>query len=216
VTHDVDDSLRLVAYLDESRKPLRHPGSRRVDDTQGHYVVAAAILFAGEADQARAELLTLQKALGHDVHYSDLSRLRRCEVAEAIGRIPSWDGVLFETDAPVSSRMPDRRVRQRLLSTALPTLERDFGVSSLMLETRSAPLRGFVALDSHDHGTRQSLIARGELLPETNLAHVTKSEPLLWIADVVAGTRSDLLCGRDHATYPLLAHRVRRVVPWSV
>jgi hypothetical protein len=140
VPHDVDDSLRLVAYLDESRKPLRHPGSRRVDDTQGHYVVAAA----------------------------------------------------------------------------LPTLERDFGVSSLVLETRSAPLRGFVALDSHDHGTRQSLVARGELRAETDLTHVTKSEPLLWIADVLAGARSDVLCGRDHTTYPLLAHRVRRVVAWSV
>ena len=60
------------------------------------------------------------------------------------------------------------------------------------------------------------LIARGELRAETDLTHVTKSEPLLWIADVVAGARSDLLCGRDHATYPLLAHRVRRVVAWSV
>lgn len=216
MTRGIDDSLRLVAYLDESRKPLRHPGSRRVDDTQGHYVVAAAILFSGEVDEVRSRLVTLRNAMGHEFHYSDLSRLRRYEVAEAVGRLPSWEGVLFETDAPVSSRMPDRRVRQRLLSAALPTLERDFGVSSLVLETRSAPLRGFLALDSHDHGTRQSLIARGELLAETSLIHVTKSEPLLWIADVVAGARSDFRCGRDGATYPLLAHRVRRVVAWSV
>lgn len=84
-------------------------------------------------------------------------------------------------------------------------------MSLVTLETRAAPKKGFHTLDQHDHATWRSLIDRDLVPAGRAIVHADKTEPLLWVADLLAGARSDYLCGADRGLYPLIAHRVSHI-----
>lgn len=138
------NAISVIAYLDESKKPMRNSSTGKVSDSGEHYVVAAAVLMRGD-----------QQVL-----------------------------------------------RQRL-----------HGVDEAVFETRATLSRGLHALDEHDHATWYSLVERGLVDSRLTIRYENKSEPLLWLADALAGSRTDYLCGVDRGVFPLLAHRVtiRRV-----
>lgn len=213
------DETRLIAYVDESRKPVRDRKSRRVAPDGQHYAVAAAVLFAGDTDSVRAELVEVADEVsgGRPLHWSVLGLPKRRIVIERISRIDSWDGWVYETDDGVlTSRTPDVRVRAYALGSAFDHLSTEVGVSHAVLETRSQPLHGFT---THDEQDRSLLIARrqkGTTASGFTIEHRGKDEPLLWLADILAGVRTDYLCWVDRDTYPLIAHRVATpVVVWS-
>jgi hypothetical protein len=55
----------------------------------------------------------------------------------------------------------------------------------------------------------QKLLSR-DLVPKTfSISHSGKDEPLLSLADIVAGARTDLACANNEAIYPRIAHLVR-------
>jgi hypothetical protein len=58
----------------------------------------------------------------------------------------------------------------------------------------------------------ESLLTGDEIDPLFGIAHAGKEEPLLWLADVLAGARTDFLCGVDREMWSLMAHRVSAVV----
>jgi len=68
-------------------------------------------------------------------------------------------------------------------------------------------------LDEKDHQVLQKLHTRHAVPASLAISHADKTEPLLVIADVLAGARSDDLCFADQQAYPLLAHRVRQTTP---
>ena len=68
------DELELLAFLDESNKPVRDPATGKVANTGNRYVVAAAVVLRGEAEPIRNELRALRDRIGYDLHYSDLGR----------------------------------------------------------------------------------------------------------------------------------------------
>ena len=43
------------------------------------------------------------------------------------------------------------------------------------------------------------------------IRHDDKTEAILQIADLLAGARSDSLCGVNRGTYPRIGHRVRAI-----
>ena len=203
--------LDILAFVDESRKPMRDPATGNVATTGDHYVVAAAIVLSGDAAGMRDELRGLLEEVGHDLHYSQLSAKRRAVALNGIAGIAGWDALVYETAAPVPGRRPERRTRARILTAALPDLTGAHGVRVVTLETRAAPKKGFHTLDQHDHATWRSLVDRGLVPTGRAIAHGDKAEPLLWVADLLAGARSDHLCGADRGMFPLIAHRVSHI-----
>ena len=203
--------LDILAFLDESKKPMRDPATGKVAASGDHYVVAAAVVLRGDATTIRNELRDLLAVVSHDLHYSQLSVRRRVVALTGIAGIAGWDGFIYETATPVPARRTERRTRARILSAALPDLTGTRGAKIITLETGAAPKKGFHTLDQHDNATLRSLIARGLITGGHTITHGDKAEPLLWVADLLAGARSDHLCGVDRGTYPLIAHRVSRI-----
>lgn len=203
--------LDILAFVDESKKPVRDPATGRVSNVGDHYVVAAAIVLKGDAVGIRADLRDLLEEVGHDLHYSHMSARRRRVALTRIAEISGWDGLVYETTTPVPGRRPEQRTRARILTAAFPDLTEVHGVRVITLETRAAPKKGFHTLDEHDHATWRSLTDRGLLPPGRVITHGDKAEPLLWLADLLAGARSDYLCGADRGMYPLIAHRVGHI-----
>lgn len=212
---DAED-LSIVAFMDESRKPVRDEAKRRSATDDHHYVVAGAILLHGDGDPLRSAIHELQQSVGRPLHYSDLRRRAREDALLGLAEIPDWDGILFETDRAQPSNSPESRIRHIILNTALPALFVEHGARQVTLETRATPHLGFRQLDQHDHSTFRSLIDRGRVPEGRSIRHDDKSEPLLWVCDLLAGARTDFICGVDRSMYPLIAHRVLRLERISV
>ncbi len=202
----------ILAFLDESKKPVRDPRTGKVSDRGDYYVVAGVVIMRGDADETRDALRELAADLEVDVHYNELSRARRIVVIERVAALDTWDGYLFETAQPLRARHnSERRLRDKTMTAAFTTLGRDGGVMDLVLETRGKPSLGFTQLDENDHRVLQRLRSRNEVAQGLSIRHESKREPLLWLADVLAGARTDHLCGVHLDMYPRLAHRVREV-----
>lgn len=205
------DETTLIAYIDESRKPARDRRTGKVATEGQHYAVAAAVLLAGDADPARNRLRRIadQVTGGNPLRWSDLGTMKRKTVVEGILAIDSWEAWIYETgDGVLTSRTPDVRVRAYALGTAFDHLSTDVGVGHAVLETRSQPKLGFTTHDRQDRSLLVSRQQKGAASVGFTIEHLGKSEPLLWLADVMAGMRTDYLCWVDRETYPIVAHRV--------
>ncbi len=49
-------TTELIAYVDESRKPMRDPATGRVSGAGEYYVLAAAVVLDGDCDDLRTSL----------------------------------------------------------------------------------------------------------------------------------------------------------------
>jgi hypothetical protein len=209
----------LVAYLDESRKPVRDRRTGRVAQEGQHYAVAAAVMFAGDADHVREALVAIavEATGGHRLRWYDLGVTKRRTVVEGVLAIDSWEGRLYETgEGVLTSRTPDLRVRSYAVGTAFDHLSTEVGVAHAVLETRSQPVQGFITHDEQDRNLLVSRKQRGTTADGFTIEHQGKSESLLWLADILAGIRTDYLCWADRGTYPIVAHRVvSQVTVWE-
>lgn len=203
----------LIAFLDESKKPMRDPATSRPSDRGEHYVVAAAIVIEGDAE-IRSAIAEIEARLGYRMHYADLrSRKRRLAAVRELERIQGWDGYLFETARPLRGRHhSEHHVRAKTLASAFTVLGSEVGVTRIILETRATPKRGFIALDEKDHQVLQKLLTHKAVPADLRIAHTDKTERTLAVADILAGARSDFLCLADMEAFPLIAHRVRAIV----
>ncbi len=201
--------VRLRAFLDESRKPLRDGATGGVLPWGDHYVVGAVTCLEGSLDDSRIRLKQLRQDLGFDLHFSELGAARKRAVISGLLALDMWDGFIFESAAPAHRSTPDRRLRDRILRVAVGVLVNEASVEWITMESRSNPQGSRRTLDMRDHSTISGLMSRGVIPRDLILRHSTKREPMLWISDVIASCRSDYICGRDRATFPLLAHRIR-------
>ena len=204
--------IELCAFIDESYKPVRDLRTGRVSRRGRHYLVAAAVVFDADADQVRAKLLAIEAHLGYQIHWADLGRTRKLEVMEALDGIADWDAYIYETDRPYPERgHSEHHLRAKVLRAAFDHLGHDVGIRNVVLETRSAPKIGFTELDLRDGRLLQSQQSKKEAPADMRLEHRDKGEALLWVADVIAGSRSDHLCLKDLDVYPRLGHRVQTI-----
>ena len=202
----------LVAFLDESRKPMRNAATGRVDDLgRNHYVVAAVVVLDGDNPNIRRQLGRVEAGIGHPLHYGDLSPARRVEALEGIGGLDGWDGYLFETARPLpDANYSEHHVRAKVVAEAFTHLCSE-GVVEAVLETRAGTKKSFHPLDRKDHQVMRRL-QRQRVVPDSfRIRHDDKTETILQIADLVAGARSDWLCGVNREAYARVAHRVRAV-----
>lgn len=202
----------LTAFLDESRKPIRNPATRRVAE-QGryYYVVAAAVVLDGDIGHIRSQLEMVGAETGVQLHYRNLSRTRRAETLDAIDRIGGWDGYLFETARALpDAHYSEHHVRAKVLVGAFTHLSSE-GVVEAVLETRAGTRKDFQPLDNKDHQVLRKLQRQGAVPDSFRIRHDGKTETVLQIADLLAGARSDELCGVDRETYYRISHRVRSI-----
>ena len=140
-------TTELVAFLDESRKPIRNPATRRVGDHgRKHYVVAAAVVIGGDISNIRSQLRQVEAGLGYPLHYRELSTARRVKALGAIDGIDGWDGYLYETARPLpDAGYSEHHVRAKVIEQALTHLSSQ-GVVEAVLETRAGTNRRFLLL----------------------------------------------------------------------
>lgn len=176
-----------------------------------YYVVAAAVVLDGDIADIRRQLELVGTEAGVQLHYQDLSRTRRAETLEAIDRIGGWDGYLFETARALpGANYSEHHVRAKALVEAFTHLSSE-GVVEVVLETRAGTKRAFQPLDNKDHGVLRKLQRQGAVPDSFRIRHDDKTEPILQVADLLAGARSDERCGVDQETYYRISHRVRTV-----
>lgn len=203
----------LIGFIDESRKPMRDRRTGRVLAAANHYVVAAGVVLAGDLQPIRLQLAKLETDLGFPLHYSDMSRERRRRVAQSVSAIGGWDGYLFETARPLPRRhYSEHFVRSKVVGAAFECLSSDVEVTVATLETRNHPSKGLYQLDEKDHQVLQSLVSEKRVASGFRITHTDKSERVLALADILAGARTDYLCGVDVEPFAILTHLVRRTV----
>lgn len=203
-------TTELIAFLDESRKPLRDPVTRRVDaHGRKHYVVAAAVVIDGDSPNLRRWLEQVESEVGYPLHYQDLSTARRVAALEAIDGIDGWDGYLYETARALpDAGYDEHHVRAKVIERALTHLSSE-GVVRATLETRAGTNRRFLPLDNKDHRVVRKLRRQKAIPDDFRISHSNKTETMLQIADLLAGARSDHLCGVNRETFWRISHRVR-------
>lgn len=204
-------SVDLVAFVDESKRPVRDRRTGRVAGTGDFYVVASVVTLEGELGDYREAITKLEGELGYELHYGELrSQSRRVEAVEAVAALEGWEAHLFESVNPIPAAggWAEHRIRAKALEAAFVHLAKDCGVDRVVLETRAHPTAGFAELDAKDHRVLQRLITRAQVPAGFSISHASKDEPILSIADVLASSRTDLLCGRDSECYARLGHRV--------
>ena len=59
----------LIAFLDESKKPMRDRASGLVDHSGDFYVIAGVVVLRADADELRDEMRLIARRLGMPVHY---------------------------------------------------------------------------------------------------------------------------------------------------
>ena len=204
----------LVAFIDESKKPARDRATGRVARTGDFYVVASVVTMEGDLEGHREQIAKLEVELGFKLHYGDLRSLeRRVQAVEAIATIQGWEASVFESGKPIraSGGGAEHRIRAKALEAAFIDLGTDGGVDRVVLETRSQPSEGFHELDAKDHRVLQSLVTKAQVPPEFTISHASKDETLLSLADIVASSRTDMLCGKDDECYARIGHRVQKI-----
>ena len=199
----------LIAFLDESRKPTRNPATGRVDGSgRYYYVVVAAVVLDGDSPNIRLQLERVEAEIGVELHYRDLSTARRVEALKAIDRIDGWDGYVFETARALpDAHYNEHHVRAKVIAEALTHLGSE-GVVEAVLETRAGTKKDFRPLDDKDHQVLRKLQRQGAVPDSFRIRHDDKTEAILQIADLLAGARSDELCGANRETYYRISHRV--------
>ncbi|MDQ2881448.1 MAG: hypothetical protein M3Y48_09485 [Actinomycetota bacterium] len=159
-----------MAFADESF---------REDPTTGCYVLAAAVLEEESLQPAR-ELM--RRLLGSrrtsKLHWHEMDRLQQKDAAYSVAGIEGFHVVAV--GAPVPHRRQER-ARAACLAALVSELH-GRGVEHLLIEARAAKL--------NDRDIRTVQGARFTLPQASNFRvdHLPGSaEPLLWIADIVAG-----------------------------
>ena len=105
------------------------------------------------------------------------------------------------------SRKP---VRSKVLGEAFTHLSAE-GVTEAVLETRAGAKKDFQPLDHKDRQVLHKL-QRQEVVPKSlQVRHDDKTEAILQLADLLAGARSDVLCGANREAFYRISHRVRTI-----
>ena len=188
---------------------MRDRRTGRVSGQGEFYVIGGIVILSADVVNVRANLREIQARLGYAIHFNELSHLRRIETIKAVLEIDCWDGYIFETASPLEARHhKERHIRARALQDAFTYLCHAGAVTEFILETRAQPSKGFTTLNEDDRRLGQKLKAKKQLPDKFTMQHGDKTEPLLWLADVLAGARSDHICARHEDLFPLLGHRI--------
>ena len=150
-----------------------------VNGNDGRYTLAAIVSEEAACGSMRADLRSLRLRRQPRLHWRDEDTRRRTKIADVISRMDVTAVVVVGTPM-VSNRQ--ERARRVCMERLLPLLQRDYGVSSVMLEARTPSLM------RKDHQQVLNLIGKRWITRELSVTDARPlEEPMLWIADAVAG-----------------------------
>jgi hypothetical protein len=149
-------------------------------DSDGFYIIAAAVIDPDVTEHAREAMRRLRGARATSkAHWTEMDNRERKHAAKTVAGIGGLHVVAVGSPVPVRKQ---ERARSKCL-TALVTELHDFDVGHLYMEARESQL------NARDVQTVQH-IRRFKLPKGTQfrIDHLPGGvEPLLWVADVVAG-----------------------------
>ena len=172
----------MIAFIDETQADLRQGDAR--------YVLIAAAVVKGEADRTRDDLRRLLLPRQRRLHWNEERAARRDRIVEAISRMEFTSYAAVE---PYARPTLEQRARASCFHALLPALV-DAGVVEVVVERRDEHL------DRADRQTIAAMIRYGQMPREFRYRFSRPGdEPLLWLADALAGvTRESLLGSRSY------------------
>ncbi len=174
----------MEAFLDESS---------RLTGSSYCYVIAAAVTIDDHV-QVREAMRELRAPRSQVVHWHDENAARRREI---VGRLAELDVHAFVHSCHPVAPKAQERVRARLLVAMTDDLAKE-GVDHMVIEARKA------SLDKKDRAT-MAATKRSGIGRAMRYSHVAKQdEPLLWVADVIAGVVSLHVAGDDSSYFAQL------------
>ncbi len=202
----------LLAFIDESKRPVRNRKTGKPDTTQWQYALAAVVIMRADLTLVRQQLQQIEADLNYKLHYHEMkSHTRRRNAIDAINSIAEWDGYIAETSKPIKpSGEKEHGARASQLKQAFVYLGIR-GITQVAIETRVRPEAKHKTLDKNDLAMAKKLRDQKIIDARFHLEHVGKEETLLKIADLLASSRTDMLCARDEAIYPRIGHRVTSI-----
>ncbi|WP_030171346.1 hypothetical protein [Spirillospora albida] len=149
-------------------------------DSDGFYIIAAAVIEPTAMESARESMRRLRgDRVTPKAHWTEMDRREREHAAQAVADIGGLHVVAV--GSPVPARRQER-ARGKCLTELIVQLH-GFDVGHLFMEARQAVLnRRDVETVQH---TRRYWLPQGTRFRVEHVAG--SSEPLLWVADVVAG-----------------------------
>ena len=168
---------RWIAYADESMRQRR--------DGSGLYVLAAALVEEKAVSEVRAAAARLAiGGAGRRVHWRNESPARRRKVVAAVADLDPIHLVIVGVGLDNPRQERARRLCLQRLLWELQTVD----VHQVWLEARTS------SLNHKDIALVDLLRVQGVLGPDLRVEHVRPTgmlgEPLLWLADIVAGAVS--------------------------
>jgi hypothetical protein len=151
------------------------------------YLLAAAVFETAAEDAARATMVSLQQPGQTKVHWHDESSARRRKIVSAVASIDALHVVVVSDGA--AAERPERR-RVKCLQRLIRELDAA-GVTRLYLEAREQKQ------NAGDRRVLDVMRSVGWVSSELGLHHPAgPAEPLLWVADTVAGAVASAWRGR--------------------
>ena len=194
MTGNHEASTELIAFVDESKKPARDPLTGKALP-RSWYAMAAVIVLAGDADDLRARLVEISHDCGKPLHYKDLSKPIRREALSKVVELTDWDAEVVEIERPVQIRH-EPTVRRAVLAMLMRLVVGKHGVTSIVIESRSRRATTDT-LDFDDRWLASELTRFGQLPDGVTITHRRKTEPLLWLPDLIVGARTDAVSRSD-------------------
>lgn len=166
------EPLALHAWVDERMDvdPVHDRGS---------YILASVVSDPNRCGPVRDALRALLQGRQRRLHWRDETAPRRTKIAAAISAMGVTAVVVV--GVPMANRRQER-ARRICMETLLPTLERDYRVSRVLMEARTQNLI------RKDREQVANLVGKKLITPALRVGSARPlEEPMLWIPDAVAG-----------------------------
>lgn len=155
----------------------------------GQYLLAAVVIDDGQGDDARDAALEIRRHRRNALHWHDERRSTRLAIISAVAARTAAQVVVVTTPVPENRQERGRAV---CIAPLLAHLQASSPpVARVILESRTG------VLDRRDAQRIEGLRASHRLTDLVRYEFATKSEPLLWLADAVAGAVGSALAGDD-------------------
>lgn len=156
-----------------------------------HYLMAAVILDVADIEDTRALIRSVRRHRRAAFHWHDERPETRHQMLALVAASSPLQ--LVVVTKPVAERRQER-ARATCTGSLLAQLQAfDPPVDDVVFESRTA------TLDQRDPQRIEGLRVQGRADPELRYSFDTKAQPLLWLADAVAGAAtSDLTTGTQY------------------
>jgi hypothetical protein len=144
----------------------------------GFYVLAAAMFDPAAGDVAREAMREiLGKRRTGKLHWNEMDKQERRNAAKIVAGLPGFHVVALGAPVPIRRQ---ERARAKCLERLIFELH-GYGVSHLVIEARSHQL------NLRDIATVAGMRFKLPKGARLHVDHQTGTEPLFWVADIVAG-----------------------------